>query len=105
MLSFNRGEIMIKVYTMETCPDCINVHLQIKDNDNFKVIDIGKDVKNLKEFIRLRDNNQIFAECKANGSIGIPCFVKEDGSITLNVEDVGLQKAIEYATCSLKGGC
>ena len=72
---------MIKVYSMESCPDCINVHSQVKDNDNFEIIDIGKDVRNLKEFIRLRDNNKTFDECKANGSIGIPCFVKEDGIV------------------------
>ncbi len=99
------GIQMIKIYSMETCPDCINVHLQVKDNKNFKIIDIGEDVKNLKEFIRLRDTNKVFDECKKNGSIGIPCFVLEDGSITLNEEDVGLNKAQENATCSLKGGC
>lgn len=97
---------MIKVYGMDTCPDCINVHLQVKDNPNFKIIDIGKNIKDLKEFIRLRDTSPIFDECKVNGSIGIPCFVREDGSITLNVKDVGLKKAIvENVTCSLKGGC
>lgn len=98
---------MIKVYGMPSCPDCSYVDEQIKDDDGFDVIDIGSDVRLLKEFIRLRDGNPAFDEVKKNGSIGIPCFVKEDGSATLVPEKVGLKsRPADGAACSIDGsGC
>ncbi len=36
---------MIKIYGMETCPDCTYVEEQVKGNDNYEVIDIGQHVK------------------------------------------------------------
>lgn len=54
-------------------------------------MDIGEHVKILKEFLAIRDNNELFDECKENGYAGIPCFVREDGSVTLVPEDVGLE--------------
>ena len=39
---------MIKMYVMETCPDCEYVEKQVEGNPNFEVIDIGKHVRNLK---------------------------------------------------------
>lgn len=82
---------MIKVYGMKTCPDCQYVHMQIKGNDNFEEVEIGAHVKNLKEFIHMRDNDPAFAEVKEKGYLGIPCFVREDGSVTTVPEEVGLK--------------
>ena len=98
---------MIKIYGMKTCPDCIAIDDQVKDNNRFAVIDIGEHVRYLKEFLRLRDNDAVFAEVRKKGYVGIPCFVLEDGTVTLNPEDVGLQKRQEYKTsCNIDGsGC
>lgn len=99
---------MIKVYGMDTCPDCTYVKDQIKDDDRFEVIDIGSHVRNLKAFLKLRDNSPVFDEAKKVGAAGIPCFVLEDGTVTLNPEDAGLRaRPIEDgAVCSLDGtGC
>ena len=82
---------MIKIYGMKTCPDCIAIAEQVKDNNRFAVIDIGEHVRYLTEFFRLRDNDAVFAEVRKNGYVGIPCFVLEDGTVTLIHEDVGLQ--------------
>lgn len=46
---------MIKIYVMNTCPDCTDVKEQVKGNDKYEVVDIGEHVRNLKEFLRLRD--------------------------------------------------
>ena len=51
---------MIKMYVMQTCPDCEYVERQVEGNPNFEVIDIGKHVRNLKEFLKLRDTNPCF---------------------------------------------
>lgn len=79
---------MIKVFVMSTCPDCAQVKAQLKGNSNYQLIDIGEHVLNLKQFLTLRDNNPAFDTAKANGSIGIPCFVQEDGTIKFTMEDV-----------------
>ena len=66
---------MIKMYVMHTCPDCEYVEKQVVENPNFEVIDIGKHVRNLKQFIKLRDTNPAFDEAKAVDDLGIPCYV------------------------------
>ncbi len=91
---------MIKIYGMETCPQCSCVHEQIKGKENeYEFIDIGSHVSKLKEFLKIRDNDHIFDEIKVNGKIGIPCFVFEDGSISLNPEDAKLKSTIETTSC------
>ncbi len=93
---------------METCPDCTYLDDQVKGNDKYEVIDIGKHVKDLKAFLKLRDNNSVFDEAKKTGSVGIPCLVLEDGTVTLTPEDAGLKSRpiAEGAVCSLDGtGC
>ena len=81
---------MIRVYSMNTCPDCIYLEKQLAGREDFEVIEISSHVHKLKEFIRLRDQSPIFDPLKAEGKLGIPCFVREDGSITLVPEEVGL---------------
>ena len=91
---------MIKIYGMETCPHCASVHSQITGKENeYEFIDIGSHVRKLKEFLKLRDNNPIFEQIKASGRVGIPCFVFEDDSISLNPDDVGLKSEIETTSC------
>ena len=41
---------MIKIFVMDTCPDCTFVKEQVYGNNKYEVIDIGKHVRNLKEF-------------------------------------------------------
>lgn len=81
---------MITVYGMPSCPDCETVEKEIRGNENFRFVDIGSHVGKMKEFLRLRDKNPAFDEAKRDGYIGIPCFVRENGSVTLSAEDVGL---------------
>ena len=99
---------MIKIYGMETCPDCTYVEQQVKGNDMYVVIDIGRHVRDLKAFLRLRDLDPAFDEAKSVGAVGIPCFVLEDGTVTLNPEDAGLRPRPidEGAACNIDGsGC
>lgn len=84
---------MIKAYIMPSCPDC--AYLLDQFDERFTVIDIGSHVKLLKEFIALRDNDEHFAKLKKEGKLGIPCFVREDGTISLVPEDFGLESRKE----------
>lgn len=81
---------MIKVYGMPTCPDCVSIDQQIAGDPRFERIDIGTHVRLLKEFLQLRDHHPAFDDARRLGYAGIPCFLLEDGTVTLNPEDVGL---------------
>jgi len=97
---------MIKIYVMETCPDCTYIEEQIKRDGRYELIDIGAHVRNLKEFLRLRDSSPVFDTCKAEGFAGIPCFLLEDGTVTLTPEDLGLESRPTGSFCSIDGkGC
>lgn len=99
---------MIKIYGMDTCPDCVYIDEQIKGNVQYEVIDIGRDVRCLKDFLKLRDVHPAFAEAKRTGAVGIPCFVLEDGRVTLVPEEAGLRSrpATEGDSCRIDGsGC
>lgn len=76
---------------MQTCPDCSKVKQLYHDNPNVQLIDIGEHVRNLKLFLALRDNNPVFDAIREKGSVGIPCFVLDDGSIKFSLEEAGLQ--------------
>ena len=91
---------------MSTCPDCFEVKTKLSGNPDFEIIDIGEHVRNLKAFIRLRDASPAFDTVKANGSIGIPCFVSDDGQISFDTEAFIPQGYASGASCSIDGkGC
>ena len=94
---------MIKVYGMPGCPYCDYVHEQIRDReDEFVYINIGESIRNMGAFTRMRDKSPVFDHCKDIGDVGIPAFVLEDGTITIDPADVGL---VEYGTadaCSIE---
>lgn len=78
----------MKVYGAEICIDCRN-YKAIQKSRGFEAdfIDIIADTTNLKEFLSIRDNDAIFDEVKANGGIGIPLFVHEDGRKTFDINE------------------
>ncbi len=69
----------------------------------FQYIDIGTHVRYIHEFMDLRDNRKEFDHGKEIGDVGIPAFVCENGTITLDPTEVGL---VEYGTeipsCSIE---
>ena len=79
---------MLKIYGSMLCPDCVRCR---RDLDSagvaYEYLDFSDNLGNLKEFLALRDSLALFAPVKAGGSIGIPCIVLEDGSVTLDWEE------------------
>ena len=73
------------IYGSMLCPDCVEC---CKDLDaagiTYTFLEFSDDLKNLKEFLKIRDNNPLFDALKAEGKIGIPCIVHEDGAIALD---------------------
>lgn len=98
---------------MSTCHDCTFIKEQVENNEHYEVIDIGEQAKNLKEFLQLRDSSPKFDKVKERGTIGIPCFILEDGTVTFAPEKAGLKRTRNNETkietgsaCSIDGtGC
>ena len=99
---------------MESCPDCTQAKQQYGDNPDYEIIDIGKQARDLKEFLSLRDNHPAFAKVRERGTIGIPCFVKDNGEVVISMKHYLASSETassepEYASgaaCNLDGtGC
>ena len=71
---------------MESCPDCTQAKQLYGENPDYEIIDIGKQARSLKEFLVLRDTHPAFAKVRERGTIGIPCFVKEDGTVIISMK-------------------
>lgn len=104
---------MITMYAMKTCPYCEYAEKQIMASEElkkkFKIVDIGEHIMNMHKFMHLRDTSPVFDEAKKIGDVGIPCYVLEDGTITLNSTDVGLKSLDDEPqgdSCNIDGtGC
>lgn len=105
---------MTKIYVMESCPDCTEVKALYSNHPEYELIDIGRQARSLKEFLALRDHHPAFDKVRERGNIGIPCFVREDGSVAISLKHFDADHFIEGtptppeqgASCSLDGtGC
>ena len=78
---------MLKIYGSLLCPDCVQCKKELTEAGiAFEYLDFSDDLRNLKNFLALRDREAVFAAVKEKGSIGIPCIVEEDGSVSLDWE-------------------
>ena len=79
---------MLKIYGSMLCPDCVKCREDLdRSGTAYEYLDFGKELKNLKEFLALRDGSPLFDDARREGKIGIPCILREDGSITLSWEE------------------
>ncbi|WP_251389358.1 glutaredoxin [Mediterraneibacter agrestimuris] len=42
----------------------------------------------LMSYLLLRDNSEVYAEIRGNERLGVPCFVLEDGTVTLDINEI-----------------
>jgi len=79
----------MKYYGSPLCPDCQEATALLDKTDvQYEFVNITASMKELKEFLALRDSREEFADAKKNGYAGIPCFLREDGSITFDVNEI-----------------
>ena len=80
------------VYGSDLCPDCVEAHRLLNEaNITYEYRDFNADLRALKEFLALRDDPEhsaLFDPVRANGGIGIPCFLIPDVEITLDIQRV-----------------
>lgn len=79
----------VKIYGSNMCEDTVAA---IEKFDELKLdyefVNITESMDNLSAFLKIRDNDENFVPVKERGGVGIPFFVKEDDSGTLDIEEV-----------------
>ena len=74
----------MKIYGSMLCPDCVKCREELdKAGITYEFLDFGENLQNLKDFLKIRDGNSLFEEARREGTIGIPCIVRDDGSVSL----------------------
>ena len=80
---------MIKIYGSMLCGDCVKCCEDLKRcGIAFQFLDFADELRNLKEFLRLRDSEKLFDAVKSDEKIGIPLLVMEDGRLLLSWDDL-----------------
>lgn len=80
--------MMLKIYGSMLCPDCVQCRKELDAAGiAYEYCDFSEDLLNLKRFLMLRDTDPVFEPVRAEGKIGIPCMVREDGTLTLDWEE------------------
>ncbi len=79
---------MIKIYGSMLCKDCVQCREELDQAGvAYEYLDFAESLLHLKEFLSIRESHALFDAVREKGGIGIPCIVKEDGSITLDWEE------------------
>ena len=79
----------VTVIGSHLCTDtlyALNRLVEAKADIDFK--NLSASLSDLKAYLALRESSPVFDGPKARGSLGIPCFVLEDGTVTLELEKV-----------------
>ena len=79
---------MLKIYGSMLCPDCLECREDLeKAGVEYVFLDFAESLKNLKAFLKIRDNSDLFDIARAEGKIGIPCIVREDETVSFDWEE------------------
>lgn len=77
----------MKIYGSMLCPDCVQCRKDLDEKGiDYEYLDFSDNLRNLKEFLALRDSNPVFNQVKEEGRIGIPCILLPDGRVTFDWE-------------------
>lgn len=68
------------------CEDTRN-SLEVLKGKNVEVIfeNLSESLESLKKYLSVRETSEMYAGVRAAGGVGIPCFVFEDGTKTLDL--------------------
>ena len=95
---------MLKVYGSDLCPDCVACKTAFDANDVvYDFVNVTESMRNLKDFLKIRDTNPVFDDARQKGYVGIPALLREDGSITLDWETYLKENSIKVSA-NLKTG-
>lgn len=76
------------LYGEKDCPGCLEAKKELDAAGiSYEFHDLAE-VKNLKAFLELRDNLDIYDEVKAAGKVGIPTFILPNDKVTMDLDEV-----------------
>lgn len=79
----------MKFYGSTECSRCRAAIAELDEaGTEYEFFDVIESKDNLKEFLQLRDSSALIDVARAEGRIGIPAFVKDNGELTLSISDV-----------------
>ena len=79
----------VTVVGSHLCPDtlyALNKLTEAGIEMDFK--NLSASLPDLKVYLGLRDTEPMYEKVKAGGGSGIPCFILEDGTKTMDLKDV-----------------
>lgn len=80
---------MIIVIGSNLCSDTMGAVTKLKEEGmEFEFHDISASLDNLKEYLEIREKSPLYVPVKAEGRIGIPCFITEDGTETMDLDAI-----------------
>ena len=79
----------VTVIGSHLCPDTLYALNKLVENHvDIEFKNLSASLPDLKVYLAQRESNPLYAVVRGNGGIGIPCFVLEDGSTTLELSEV-----------------
>lgn len=79
----------VTVIGSHLCPDTLYALNKLVENHvDIEFKNLSASLPDLKVYLAQRESNPLYAAVRENGGIGIPCFVLEDGSTTLELSEV-----------------
>ncbi|MBN6074473.1 hypothetical protein HYE60_04255 [Aggregatibacter actinomycetemcomitans] len=77
------------LYYAEKCPDTAPFVAELKRlGVEYDEVEVMSSIPNLKQWLRLRDNNAAFDAVKAKGNAGFPALLLEDGRVILTESEL-----------------
>ena len=77
------------LYFSSLCPDTAPFKAAMERlGMTAREVDITASMRNLKEFLRVRDGEEVFIPRKEQGMVGIPCLVTNKGEYLFEVSDL-----------------
>ncbi|MDR1550456.1 MAG: glutaredoxin [Hungatella sp.] len=79
----------ITIIGSHLCPDTLYaLHKLIDKKASVDFKNLSADLKDLKAYLAARETEPAYEAVKRNGGIGIPFFILEDGTKTLDLDEV-----------------
>lgn len=79
----------ITVIGSHLCPDTLYALNKLAEAGiEVKFKDILSCHADLMPYLLLRDTSEVYREIRGKERLGVPCFVLEDGTVTLDIKDV-----------------
>ena len=79
----------VTMFGRHLCKDALYAIYKLQEmGADLEFKNISASLADMKEFLAVRDNCTLFDEAKANGYIGIPYFEAEDGTKTLDLQEI-----------------